>query len=109
MNSATMISRVMGTTQRARRGSTTCRPSTAESTEMAGVMIASPKNRAAPTSPRARTTPRRDFTALRASDISDSVPPSPLLSARRTKLTYLTVTISVSAQTIRDNSPRTSS
>ena len=41
-NSATMMTMVMGTTQRASCGVATDRPSTADSTEMAGVITASP-------------------------------------------------------------------
>ena len=46
---------------------------------------------------------------LRASAISDKVPPSPRLSARSTKPIYLTVTMMVSAQTMSDNTPSTAS
>ena len=108
MNSPIRITTVIGTTQGVRRGSTTSRPSTAESTEMAGVMIASPRNSAPPTMPRPRIQAGRLAKALLASVISDSVPPSPLLSARSTKTTYLTVTTMVSAQTISDSRPSTS-
>ena len=48
------ITTVIGTTHGVRLGATTSMPSTAESTEIAGVMIASPKNSAAPTTPSAR-------------------------------------------------------
>ena len=42
-----------------------------------------------------------------ASAISASVPPSPLLSARMTKITYLIVTTMISAQKIRETTPST--
>ena len=71
-------------------------------------MIASPKNSAAPTMPIARISRPAWDSSPRASAISDSVPPSPLLSARSTKATYLTVTMTVSAQTISDSTPSTS-
>src|SRR5690554_1585685 len=107
-NTPTMMTRVMGTTQRAIPGCTNCTPSTADSTEMAGVIMASPKNMAAPSTPRMVIQTGGLVKVLRASAISDSVPPSPLLSARVTKNTYLTATVRVSAQTISDSSPSTS-
>jgi CheY-like chemotaxis protein len=39
--------------------------------------------------------------------VSDSVPPSPLLSARRRTRTYLAVTTTASAQRIKDSTPST--
>ena len=42
-----------------------------------------------------------------ASAVSDSVPPSPLLSARRSTRTYLTVTTTASAQRIKESTPST--
>ena len=72
-------------------------------------MMASPKNSDAPQMPIPRISPARCGKLALASAISDSVPPSPRLSARSTKATYLTVTISVSAQTISDSTPSTSS
>jgi hypothetical protein len=50
-NSATMITAVIGTIHSTNRGSTTLRPSTADSTEIAGVIMLSPKNSAAPKIP----------------------------------------------------------
>ncbi len=47
--------RVTGSTQGVTVGVTTSRPSTAESTEIVGVMTASPKNRAAPAAPSRKT------------------------------------------------------
>ena len=44
-----------------------------------------------------------------ASAISASVPPSPLLSARIRKTTYLIVTMRISAQVISETTPRTAS
>ena len=43
--------------------------------------------------------------ALRASAMRESVPPSPLLSIRRTIATYLSVTIRVSAQRMSETTP----
>ena len=42
-----------------------------------------------------------------ASAISDSVPPSPLLSAFSRRRTYFNVTVMISDQTISDSTPRT--
>ena len=42
-----------------------------------------------------------------ASAVSDSVPPSPLLSARSSTSTYLIVTTTISAHTISDSTPST--
>ena len=47
-NSSTMITAVRGTTSSSSAGSITFTPSTAESTEIAGVIMLSPKNSAAP-------------------------------------------------------------
>jgi hypothetical protein len=44
-----------------------------------------------------------------ASAVSDSVPPSPLLSARNSSSTYFSVTVTISAQTISDSTPSTMS
>jgi hypothetical protein len=88
----------------------TFKPSTAESTEMAGVMQPSPKNSAAPAMPSRDTSQRpRGVRATRcASAISASTPPSPRLSARSTMNTYFTVTVSSSAQMMRDRTPKIS-
>jgi hypothetical protein len=82
-----------------RAGLTTSSPSTADKTEIAGVIIASPKNSAAPKAPTATRaaldaneplSPTRLTKAIRA-----MIPPSPSLSARMTKATYFTDTTSV--------------
>ena len=57
-NSATMITAVIGTIHSSRSGSTTLRPSTADSTEIAGVIMLSPKNSDAPKMPSAASTTR---------------------------------------------------
>ena len=51
MNSATMITAVIGTIQSSKSGATTLIPSIADSTEIAGVIMLSPKNNAAPNRP----------------------------------------------------------
>ncbi len=75
---------------------------------MAGVMMASPENSAAPTTPSRNTAPPRRPSACCASAISDSVPPSPLLSARIRKRTYFAVTVISSAQISSEMMPITS-
>ena len=52
-NSTTMITAVMGMTSGSSSGSTTSRPSTDDRTEIAGVIMLSPKKREAPKTPRA--------------------------------------------------------
>ena len=58
-NSSTMITAVIGTTNSSSAGSTTFTPSTAESTEIAGVIMLSPKNSAAPKMPSEASTAMR--------------------------------------------------
>ena len=90
-NSATMITAVIGTIQPSNSGSMTLRPSTADSTEIAGVIMLSPKNSAAPKMPsaasaiavrRPRAKPQRVSSVMSA-----MMPPSPSLSARITRVT----------------------
>ncbi len=90
-NRMTMITTVMGMTRRDTDGAATLTPSTEDSTEMAGVIMLSPKNSEAPKMPRpasralARRPPgsaRRRISAIRA-----MIPPSPSLSARITSTT----------------------
>src|SRR5689334_10562950 len=104
-----MMTTVAGNTQTARLGAIVSTPSTADSTEIAGVITESPKNSDAPMTPSARIHVCLPEKPALTSDISDSVPPSPLLSALVTKKTYLMVTVMVSAQTMSDSSPSTSS
>ena len=54
-NRPNRINRLIGTTHRVKTGDTTSRPSTAPSTVMGGVIMPSPKNRAAPKMPRMPT------------------------------------------------------
>ena len=87
----TMIAAVIGTIRSLTDGAATFTPSTADSTEIAGVIMLSPKNRDAPNTPSAASaifvrrppgTPRR-----RIRVISARIPPSPSLSARITNET----------------------
>ena len=86
-----MIAAVIGTTRSDRDGAATLTPSIADSTEIAGVIMLSPKNSEAPKIPstasaalvrRPPGTPR-----LRIKVISAMIPPSPSLSARITSRT----------------------
>ena len=86
---------------------TSFRPSTADSTEIAGVMKESPRNIAAPIMPSTNTNVVRRPSARVASAVSDSVPPSPLLSARSRISTYLSVTTVISDHRIIDSTPST--
>ena len=86
------------------------KPSTADKTEMAGVMIPSPKNSEAPIKPieinsnffRWLKLVLRKFSASKA-----IIPPSPLLSARMTIAEYLMVMTMVMVQKIMDKIPNT--
>ena len=77
-------------------------PWTAPSTEIAGVMIPSPKNSAAPKMPSV-TSSATCATLLRfSSAVSAMIPPSPRLWARMMKPAYLIETTIISAQKISD-------
>ena len=108
-NSATKMPIVIGITRKPRLGAATFRPSTALNTEMAGVMTPSPHSNAAPNRPSITSTaPRPDCrNPLLASAISARMPPSPLLSARRTYNVYLIEMMIVRDQKINDNTPST--
>ncbi len=81
-----MITAVIGTTNSSSDGSTSLRPSTADSTEMAGVIMLSPKNSEAPKIPTAASSSavRRPATPAwrRSNPMSAMMPPSPSLSMR---------------------------
>ena len=106
----TITTAEIGRTTSCNFGATTSNPSTADSTEIAGVITPSPKNRQQPLTPisarmrriRAPVQPRW------ASTIRARMPPSPRLSARITSDTYLMVTISTSDQKISDKMPNRS-
>ena len=89
-NSAKMRMAVIGTTQSCSPGSITFKPSTADNTETAGVIMLSPLNKAAPNTPTvASTTAVRPLRApiRRKSAMSAMMPPSPSLSACITSVT----------------------
>ena len=101
---------VSGTTAAEKFGLTSLRPSMAESTEMAGVMMPSPYRSAAPMRPRAMSTARRRRRCdvfLRMSASMARMPPSPRLSARMMKTMYLKLTTRISDQRISDSTPYT--
>ena len=108
-NSATRMTMVSGTRSARTPASTSFRPSTADSTEIAGVITESPRNIAAPIMPSSNTSGVRRPSARVASAVSESVPPSPLLSARSRSRTYLSVTTMISAHRISDSTPSTMS
>ena len=105
-----MIAAVIGTTRPATDGAETLTPSTAESTEIAGVITLSPKNSEAPKTPSAASTTfvRRPpgTPRLRIKVINAMIPPSPSLSARITSRTYVTVTMIVTDQKISETIPK---
>ena len=83
-------------------------PSTALSTEMAGVIMPSPYSSAAPNNPNAMrpTRPARPARAL-TSATSARMPPSPALSARMTNSRYFTDTTMTSDHAMSDSTPST--
>ena len=83
------------------------RPSTALNTDIAGVIMASPKNRDAPASPTIRSPVCNLPATGRASERSAIVPPSPRLSAFMTKTTYLIATTRMIAQKTSERTPKT--
>ena len=85
-----MITAVIGMIHLSSSGSTVLRPSTAESTEIAGVITLSPKNSEAPKRPSAASViaafrPRPTF-HRRSIVMRAMMPPSPSLSARMIKV-----------------------
>ena len=108
-NSSTSTTREIGTTYGLAAGVTISSPSTADSTEMAGVMIPSPKNSARPNTPNIRSRWRssgRSLTDCEASASKAINPPSPWLSARMMSKTYFSETTTVNVQKNRDSTPR---
>ena len=99
---------VIGTMNGSKTCVATLSPSTALRTEIAGVIMPSPYNSAAPKRPIAISA-RRDDTPglLLTSATSARMPPSPPLSARITNSTYFTDTVMTSDQTMSDRTPST--
>ena len=104
-----MIATVIGMTMPDTDGAATLTPSMADRTEIAGVIMLSPKNSEAPKIPSAASTtfarrpPGRARRRIRA--IRDMIPPSPSLSARITSVMYVMVTTIVTAQKISEMTP----
>ena len=105
-----MIATVIGMTRLASDGVETLTPSIADRTEIAGVIMLSPKNSEAPKIPSAASTtfarrpPGRARLRIRA--INAMIPPSPSLSARITSRTYVMVTTIVTDQKISEMIPK---
>ena len=89
----------------ARRRSICRKPSMADVTEMGGVIIPSASN-AAPPIIAGKTS---HFFCRRTNAYKEKIPPSPLLSARNVRMTYLTVVCKVSVQKISEIPPNTTS
>ena len=104
-NSAISSPSAIGTTRCARLGLITFMPSTAEMTEIAGVIMPSPKNRAAPKMPSVTSATPWASRRRRMSAVSAMIPPSPRLWARMMKPAYLIETTTISAQKISDTIP----
>ena len=106
-NSASRIATAPGTTISFSPGSRISRPSIEDSTEMAGVIMLSPKNSAAPKMPTEASTPNAlvDSRLSASSASSASRPPSPSLSVRMNVSTYITVTITVIDQNTSEMAP----
>ena len=106
----TMI--VTGITPLFKPGFSTSRPSTAPSTEIAGVMSASQKKNAVPASASPTATFAQVLPVISrrwARANSARIPPSPSLSARMMTVTYLRVTEMVRLQKTSDSTPSTTS
>ena len=106
-NRPSRIATDSGTTRCASAGVATWTPWIAPSTEIAGVIMPSPKNNAAPKIPSV-TSNAPWATLFRLSrDVSAMIPPSPRLCARMMKPAYLIDTTIVNAQKINDAVPYT--
>src|SRR4029078_11776106 len=81
------------------------KPSTAEVTEMGGVIIPSANNAAPPRL--AGINSHLPLLLTRA--YKENIPPSPRLSAFNVRITYFTVVCKVSVQMMRDKEPMTNS
>src|SRR5450432_376797 len=104
-----MMATVSGMIAGLNAGVATSSPSMADSTEIAGVITLSPKNKATPINPRVTTSCllRGWFpTACRASASRAMLPPSPWLSARMMKPMYFTDTTRISDHTVSESTPR---
>ena len=107
-NSPIMMTTAIGITNGSNPALTVANPSTADSTDTAGVIMQSPKYNAVARTPRmTRLDVQRPPPLLRwISARSARLPPSPLLSARMMMKTYFSVTISISDQKTRLTTPK---
>ena len=83
----------------------TFRPCRAPSTEIAGVIIPSPRNSAAPKIPSVTSSATRAGRLRFSSAVSAMIPPSPRLWARMMNPAYLIETITISAQKMSEATP----
>ena len=100
---------VIGMTKGVKAAVTSSSPSSALSTEIAGVIAPSPYNKAAPNSPATTRIWRvRDFpdTLVCSSDTRAMIPPSPSLSARITTSKYLIEMTMISDHVIIERTPK---
>ena len=106
-NSATRITSAIGSISPLgfNPGVATFSPSTADVTEIAGVIIPSPKNRPAPSRPSVIRIAARGTFLREISAASAMIPPSPRLWARMITIAYLIETMITSAQKISDTIP----
>ena len=111
-NKATKITREIGIINLCKPGAAISIPSTADKTEIAGVITDSPSSMHAPSMPKIMR--KKYFLDLLSKErsakaMSDKTPPSPLLSARITNNTYLKVTTMIKDQIIMAITPNNAS
>ena len=107
-NSAVRSPMVIGTTISAKAGVATCRPSTAETTLMAGVIMPSPNSNPAPSISAHSSSRMPRFLCSCSRPYSANRPPSPSFCARKTKMAYLMATMAVIVQITSETPPSTS-
>ncbi len=105
MNRTIRIATEIGTTRWTTPGSVTSRPETAESTEIAGVIMPSPKNSDAPKIPSVTSSTMLRTLWRWQSAARAMMPPSPRLWARMMKPAYLIETTIISDQKISETTP----
>ena len=94
-----------GTTKCERLGLMALRPPTAEVTEIAGVIMPSPKNKPAPKMPRVTRMNVRPIRLRWTSAVSAMIPPSPRLWARMMNPAYFVETTIISVQKMSETIP----
>lgn len=109
-NKRNRMNRVTGTTTGRNIGVTTSKPSIALNTVIAGVIMPSDKSKDEPNNPNTITYfrgPLCGSVRLSSSVSNAMIPPSPWLSARITKVKYLTTTTRINVQKTRESTPST--